>query len=91
MTAIDTADSAIHSVNAARGQSGTLQNRRTATIANLRIQVENTSSAASRIRNVDVAIEIASLTRNSILQQSGIANLGQANTQPQATPQSLQV
>ena len=62
----------------------------TATIANLQIQVENTSAAESRIRDVDVAIETASLTRNSILQQSAIAILSQANTQPQAALQLLQ-
>ena len=75
---------------AAGGQFGAVQNRLTATIANLQIQVENTSAAESRIRDVDVAIETASLTRNSILQQSAIAILSQANTQPQAALQLLQ-
>jgi flagellin len=89
-TAVDLVDSAINSVSRVRGQFGAVQNRLTATIANLQIQVENTSAAESRIRDVDVAIETASLTRNSILQQSAISILGQANTQPQAALQLLQ-
>ena len=89
-TAVDLVDSAINSVSRVRGQFGAVQNRLTATIANLQIQVENTSAAESRIRDVDVAIETASLTRNSILQQSAIAILSQANTQPQAALQLLQ-
>jgi flagellin len=89
-TAVDLVDSAINSVSRVRGQFGAVQNRLTATIANLQIQVENSSAAESRIRDVDVAIETASLTRNSILQQSAISILGQANTQPQAALQLLQ-
>ncbi len=88
--AIDVVDQAINSVSRIRGQFGAVQNRLTSTISNLRIQAENTSAAESRIRDVDVAIETASLTRNSILQQSAISILSQANTQPQAALQLLQ-
>lgn len=89
-TAIDAVDAAVNAVSRVRGQFGAVQNRLTSTIANLQIQVENTSAAESRIRDVDVAIETAALTRNSILQQSAIAILGQANTQPQVALQLLQ-
>jgi flagellin len=44
---------------------------------------ENLSAAESRIRDVDVAIETADLTRNSILQQAAVSVLSQANVQPQ--------
>jgi flagellin len=88
--AIAQVDDAINLVSRVRGQFGAVQNRLTATIANLQIQVENLSAAESRIRDVDVAIETASLTRNSILQQAAIAMLGQANVQPQAALQLLQ-
>lgn len=88
--AIDIVDQAVNAVSRVRGQFGAVQNRLTSTIANLQIQVENTSAAESRIRDVDVAIETAQLTRNQILQQSAIAILSQANTQPQAALQLLQ-
>ncbi|GAB4140375.1 MAG: flagellin [Planctomycetota bacterium] len=89
-TAITAVDAAINTVSRVRGQFGAAQNRLTATIQNLQIQAENMSAAESRIRDVDVAVETASLTRNQILQQAAIAILGQANTQPQAALQLLQ-
>ena len=88
--AINRLDTAINQVSRVRGQFGAAQNRLTTTIANLQIQTENLSAAESRIRDVDVAVETAALTRNSILQQSAISILAQANTQPQAALQLLQ-
>src|SRR5439155_24743860 len=88
--AIGQVDTAINAVSRVRGQFGAVQNRLTATIANLQIQAENLSAAESRIRDVDVAVETAALTRNQILQQAAIAILAQANTQPQAALQLLQ-
>ena len=78
-----TLDTAIDSVNSARGTLGAQQNRLASplrTLANVR---ENTSAAESRIRDVDVAMETADLTRNSILQQASTSILSQANAQPQ--------
>jgi len=89
-TAVNLLDDAINSVSRVRGQFGAAQNRLTTTIANLQIQSENLSAAESRIRDVDVAVETSSLTRNSILQQAAISILAQANTQPQAALQLLQ-
>jgi len=88
--AVTAVDEAVNSVSRIRGQFGAAQNRLSSTIANLQIQVENTSAAESRIRDVDVAIETAALTRNSILQQAAISILSQANTQPQAGLKLLQ-
>ena len=88
--AVSSLDDAINSVSRIRGQFGAAQNRLTTTIANLQIQTENLSAAESRIRDVDVAVETSSLTRNSILQQAAISVLAQANTQPQAALQLLQ-
>ncbi len=82
--AITNIDSAINTVSSLRGRLGAVQNRLGSTIRNLAIQVENLSAAESRIRDVDVALETAQLTRNSILQQASIAILAQTNLQPQA-------
>ena len=87
ITAIDTA---VNTVSGIRGSFGAAQNRLSTTIANLRIQAENLSAAESRVRDVDVAVETAELTRNSILQQAAISILSQANVQPQSALQLLQ-
>ena len=88
--AIDAVDTAVNTVNAIRGSFGAAQNRLTTTIANLRIQVENLTASESRIRDVDVALETAELTRNSILQQAAISMLAQANVSQQGALQLLQ-
>jgi flagellin len=89
-TAITNIDTAINTVSSLRGTLGAIQNRLGSTINNLAITVENLSAAESRIRDVDVAYETSQLTRNSILQQSSIAVLSQANAQPQAALRLLQ-
>ncbi|MFT6108653.1 MAG: flagellin [Planctomycetota bacterium] len=76
-------DDAIDEVNSARGSLGAQQNRLDSTLRSLANVRENTSAAESRIRDVDVAMETADLTRNSILQQASTSILSQANQQPQ--------
>jgi flagellin len=88
-TAITNIDTAINTVSALRGRLGAIQNRLGSTINNLAVQVENLSAAESRIRDVDVALETAQLTRNSILQQASIAVLAQSNALPQSALQLL--
>ncbi len=58
-------------------------NRLESTIAILDIQDENLMTAESRISDVDVATEMAALTRTQVLTQAGIAMLAQANAMPQ--------
>jgi len=82
--AIDALDTAIQSVATSRGTLGTTQNRLTVTLSNLSNMHENLSAANSRIKDVDVAEESASMTRNQILQQAGTAVLAQANSLPQS-------
>ena len=41
-------------------------------------------AAESRIRDVDMAAEMAQMTKYNILQQAGISMLAQANQSPQA-------
>jgi flagellin len=50
---------------------------------------ENLTAAESRIRDVDMADEMVTLTKNQILQQAGTAMLAQANQAPQAVLQLL--
>lgn len=76
-------DTAVDAVNEARGALGAQQNRLDSTLRSLANVRENTSAAESRIRDVDVALETADMTRNSILQQASTSILTQANQQPQ--------
>jgi len=83
-TALDLVDSAIANVAKQRGIMGAVQNRLERTIANLSISAENLTSAESQIRDVDMAQEMATFTKNQILTQAGTAMLAQANMIPQS-------
>jgi flagellin len=82
-------DGAISYVNNVRSQLGAAQNRLEHTIANLGVQHENLTASESRIRDVDMAAEMVTFTRNQILQQAGVAVLSQANAMPQSVLQLL--
>lgn len=82
--AIVAIDAAINTVTTARGTFGAVQNRLSTSISALQVRGENLSAANSRIRDVDVATETARLTKFSILQQSALSVLAQANSQPSA-------
>ena len=77
-------DDAISSVSTQRSELGAYQNRLEHTINNLDTAAENLDAANSRIRDVDMALEMATFTRHQILQQAGTAMLAQANVTPQA-------
>ena len=82
-TALTTITSAINTKDTARAAFGYKMNRLESTIAILDIQAENLGVAESRISDVDVATEMATLTRTQVLSQAGVAMLAQANTMPQ--------
>lgn len=83
-SAIAAIDTALDTVTSARGTFGAVQNRLGSAIESLSVRSENLSAAKSRILDVDVAKETAELTKNSILQQSALSVLAQANSQPSA-------
>ena len=88
--AIDTIDGAIDLVSAQRSKLGANQNRLEHTINNLTTTKENLSEANSRIRDVDMAEEMMSFTKNNILSQASTSMLAQANQMPQSVLQLLQ-
>ncbi|MGE5482586.1 MAG: flagellin [Bacteroidota bacterium] len=88
-SAITTINDAIKKVSDSRAELGAIQNRLEYSIANLQVTSENLQAANSRIRDVDMAAEMANFTKQQILQQAGVAMLAQANTQPQAILQLL--
>lgn len=82
-SAMDAIDKALTSINSYMGSVGAYQNRLQYTTENLAISIENFSASESTIRDVDMAEEISSFTKNQILQQAGMAMLAQANQAPQ--------
>jgi flagellin len=79
---LDDIESAISTVSTARGEIGAYQNRLGYAADNLAISVENFQSAESVIRDVDMAQEMTTFTKNQILLQAGTAMLAQANLAP---------
>lgn len=82
-TMIKLADSALATVNTARGSLGAYQARFESIVANVMTAAENTQASRSRIMDADFAAETAQMTKSQILQQAGISVLSQANAQPQ--------
>lgn len=87
---ITTIQSALDKVSSERAKLGAYQNRLEHTINNLGTTSENLSASESRIRDVDMAKEMMSFTKNNILSQAAQAMLAQANQQPQSVLQLLQ-
>ncbi|MBA4152423.1 MAG: flagellin FliC, partial [Acinetobacter sp.] len=85
ITAILTnAEAALTELGSARATFGAAQNRFESIITSAQTTSENLSAARGRIIDADFAAETATLTRNQILQQAGVAMLSQANALPQA-------
>ncbi|HBU83362.1 MAG TPA: flagellin protein [Paenibacillus sp.] len=87
--AIAVLDKATATVSSERSKLGAVQNRLEHTINNLGTASENLTAAESRIRDVDMAKEMMSQTKNNILAQAAQAMLAQANQQPQGVLQLL--
>jgi len=83
-TALTTINDAISDLASIRGDIGAAQNRLSYSAANLATTIENVTAAESVIRDVDMAAEMTSFTKNQILMQAGTAMLAQANMAPQS-------
>ncbi len=89
-TALTKIDDAIKIKDTYRAKLGYLMNRLEAAVSILDIQGENLMAAESRISDVDVATEMAAMTRTQVLAQAGISMLAQANAMPQMVLKLLQ-
>ena len=87
--AITAITNAINKVSGYRADLGAKQNRIEHTINNLQTTSENITAAESRIRDTDMAKEIAAYTKNNVLSQAAQSMLAQANQQPQQVLQLL--
>ena len=77
--AITKLDAAIDTVNDYRSDYGAVQNRLESALNNLETYTENVAGAESRIRDADFAHETAEMSKFQVMQQAGVAILGQAN------------
>jgi flagellin len=82
-TAMDSIDVALSTLASKRASWGAAINRFQSTIQNIQSIKNNLSAANSRIRDVDVAEETASMAKQQVLSQAGAAVLAQANQAPQ--------
>ena len=81
--AVSKLDVMLSKINLQRASWGAVQNRLEATVSNLANVNENIMGARSQIQDADFAKESANLARTQVLQQAGMAMLGQANQQSQ--------
>ena len=88
--ALDAINTAISTLATNRGQIGAAEGRLSAAISYLEVARENYVAADSRIRDADIASEVAELVRQQVLQQSAAAILAQANQQPAVALSLLQ-
>lgn len=83
LTAMTNIDAAIGKITTERATYGAVQSRFEGAINVLRISSESQAVAKGRIMDTDFASETASMSKNQILQQAGVAMLGQANQSSQ--------
>jgi len=83
-------EGAITEVNTQRAAYGAQQNQLEHAANNMATTKENLQAAESRVRDVDMAEEMMTYTKNNILLQAAQAMLAQANAQPQGILQLLQ-
>jgi flagellin len=89
-TALTLINAAISNVASVRGTLGASVNRLTAASNVINSQVQNLTSAENTITAADIPAAVANLTKYSILEQTGISALAQANQQQQLVLKLLQ-
>jgi len=87
---INDIDVAIRNVNTQRASIGSFQNKLNSVDSNLNDAIVNFSASNSRIRDVDIASETASMTQNQILTQASTMVLSQTNSLPKMILDLLQ-
>lgn len=83
-SAITNIQNAITSLSAYQANLGAVQNQLNYTISNLQNNAENLQNAESTITNTNMASTYTQYSQEQVLQQVGLAMLGQAQQQPAA-------
>jgi flagellin len=82
--ALSVIDSAINTLSTERANVGAYQNRLNFASSNDQTSQQNLTSARAGIMDTNMALQMATLSKEQVLQQSGVAMLAQANAVPQA-------
>jgi flagellin len=90
LAALTQIDTALTTISTSRAKYGAAMNRLEVTTSSIQTMRLNLTAANSRIRDVDVAEETATMSKNQILTQAGAAVLSQANQLPQLALRLLQ-
>lgn len=89
-TSLSAVDSALSLVNTALGVIGAGQNRLASAIDGVKSTILNYQAAESAVRDLDMAAEMVTFSKNQIISQAGIAMLAQANQSGQGVLKLLQ-
>lgn len=81
--AITSTRAAIDQVSELRATFGAVMNRFEAVISGNQTYSENLQASRSRVQDADFAVETSNLAKQQVLQQAGVAALGQANASSQ--------
>jgi flagellin len=87
--AIGMLDTALRTISKQRADLGAYQNRFEMAAKGVSVAAENMQASESLIRDVDMAAQMVSFTKNSILVQSATSMLAQANVLPRSVLQLL--
>jgi len=87
--AIANLDNALNKITKQRADLGAYQNRFEFAAKGVAIAGENLTASESRIRDVDMATQMVSYTKNQVLSQAGNAMLAQANVATRSVTQLL--
>lgn len=88
--AVAAINNAIKTLGLVQGKVGAGENKLQYAIQLAQSQISSFSSAESQIRDADVAAQAANLTKGQVLQQTSIAAMAQANSEPQSVLKLLQ-
>lgn len=87
--AIEKLQPVITTLTEIRAKIGATQNRFVRAVNSQNTTIQNLKAAESNIKDADIALELADLTKQQILVQSSVAMIGQANLLPQSVIQLL--
>jgi flagellin len=82
-------DKGLETITKQRADLGAYQNRFEMAFKGVAVAAENMTAAESRIRDVDMASQMVSYTKNQVLSQAGNAMLAQANVSTRSVTQLL--
>ena len=88
--AITAVTAAVATLGSAQATVGKGENQLSYAVNLAQSQITNISAAQSQIRDANVAMEAANMTKAQVLQQATIAAMAQANQEPQAVLKLLQ-